>query len=223
MKKYIAAFAALVLCLMLCACNPAPATPDAQQTDPAATEDTRDTALYQAQSLLSIANYSRQGLIELLVERGFSEVEAVTAVDACNANWTQQAVDSANTYLQDGAYSKGSLYHTLAFDGFTEEQILAALEGCEANWNQEALEAVQFWLQRSRYSEPAMYDQLLFEDFTEEEAAYALENCNVDWAEQALLRAKTLKEEGTSADMLAQTLVNEGYTQEQADYAAANA
>ena len=223
MKKYIAAFLALLLCISLCACQEEQTQPTdvlPQATDPIVTEGTRNSALDQAKMYLSVMNYSYQGLIQQLIDVGYSEAEAIMAVDACAANWTQQAIDSANAHVLSGSFSKGAMYHQLAYEGFTEEQILTALEGCEANWNQEAVQALQAYLQIAPFSESAMHDQLIFEDFAEEEVTYALESANVDWTEQAIKRAEQLKEEGTAVNLLAQTLVNEGYTQEQADAAA---
>jgi len=225
MRRWIAAVLACILCLALCACQPQDATPTTTQpSQPAVTEAAdRDSALHQAQTYLSVMNYSYAGLIQQLMDIGYSQADATYAADNCAANWTQQAVDSANTHILSGSFSKGAMYGQLDNEGFTQEQIVAALEGCEANWNQEALQALQAYLEISPFSESSMYDQLMFEDFTEDEITYAMESCNVDWAAQALRRAQQLKEEGTAADILAQTLVLEGYTQEQADHAANNA
>ena len=226
MKKYLAIFLALTLCVLMCACQPADTTTtgDTQPSQTTSTEEiARDSALHQAKLYLSVMNYSYQGLIDQLVSEGFTQEEATYAADNCAANWTQQAVDCANAHILNGSFSRGALYNQLVFEGYTEEQVRMAIEGCEANWNQEALQALQAYLQIAQFSKTGMYDQLMFEDFTEDEINYALESCNVDWAEQALLRAKALKEGGTTADMLEKTLINEGYTQSEAAYAAANA
>ncbi len=66
--------------------------------------------------------FSRQGLINQLEFEGYSTEEATYAVDNCDADWNEQAVRVAESYLNTMSMSKKELINQLEFEGFTSEQ-----------------------------------------------------------------------------------------------------
>ena len=54
---------------------------------------------------------------------GFSEEIAECAVKSINANWKENCVRSAYSYLDLSPFSKEELIHQLDYDGFTAEEI----------------------------------------------------------------------------------------------------
>ena len=59
---------------------------------------------------------------------GFTHEQAVKAVDNCGADWKEQAVKKAQSYLKSSSFSKERLISQLEYSGFTHEQALYAVE-----------------------------------------------------------------------------------------------
>jgi host cell surface-exposed lipoprotein len=73
-------------------------------------------AIESAESYLAMGGFSRAGLINQLdssAGEGFSEADAVFAVDHVKVDWNEQAVESAKSYLQMGGFSRASLINQL--------------------------------------------------------------------------------------------------------------
>ena len=60
----------------------------------------------------------------------FTDAQVKYGVDNCGADWNEQAVKKAETYLKVAAFSRDGLVAQLEYDGFTHEQ---ALHGAKAN------------------------------------------------------------------------------------------
>ena len=76
------------------------------------------------------SSFSYDGLVEQLEYEGFSHEDAVYAVDNCGADWKEQAVEMAESYLSISTFSRSELIRQLIYEGFTREQ---AEYGVEAN------------------------------------------------------------------------------------------
>lgn len=87
-------------------------------------------ALKTAESYLAMMSFSKSGLIKQLEFEGYSNDDAVFAVDNCGADWKEQAVKKAKSYLDMMAFSKDGLIKQLEFEGFTNEE---AVYGAAAN------------------------------------------------------------------------------------------
>lgn len=85
-------------------------------------------AIESAQSYLSFAGFSREGLIEQLKFEGYSYKASVFAVDVLGVDWKEQAVKSAESYLDSGAFSKQGLIEQLEFEGYTHDQARYGVE-----------------------------------------------------------------------------------------------
>ena len=81
-------------------------------------------ACKMAASLISSGSgVSRDTAIQSLEWQQFSEAEAVLAVDHCNADWNNEAVESAKFYMQSTGASRSTMMQWLTtWQKFTEEQ-----------------------------------------------------------------------------------------------------
>ena len=120
---------------------PAPkpkAKPKPKPAPPAAPQPTagQANALQSAQGYLSDGQgFSREGLIQQLSSsagEGFGMADSTWAVDHANADWNQQAVESAQGYMSDGqGFSRSGLMDQLTSsygEGFTEAQAAYAVD-----------------------------------------------------------------------------------------------
>lgn len=85
-------------------------------------------ALNKALSYLRYSAFSRESLIDQLEYEGFSNDEAVFAVDNCNANWNEQAAKKAKSYLDMTSFSRDRLIEQLEYEGFTHEEAVYGVE-----------------------------------------------------------------------------------------------
>lgn len=81
-----------------------------------------------AESYLSMAGFSRQGLIDQLSSdygNGYSVADATAAVDSMTVDWNEQAARSAQSYLNMTGFSCKGLIDQLSSDAgnkYTREQ-----------------------------------------------------------------------------------------------------
>ena len=94
-----------------------------------------NTTLGQRNALKSALKYlnlnhgfSYNKLIEQLEYEQYTHEEAVYAADHCGADWNEQAVKSAQSYLRSSNFSRGRLIEQLEYEGFTHEQAEYAVE-----------------------------------------------------------------------------------------------
>jgi colicin import membrane protein len=76
-------------------------------------------AVRKAKEYLSIAAFSKKGLIEQLEFEGFSSEDGTYAADKIDVNWQEQAAKSAKQYLSLMAFSRKGLIEQLEFEGYT--------------------------------------------------------------------------------------------------------
>lgn len=102
------------------------ATPVAPIVEPEEEESaltvSQEQAIGSAESYLSFAAFSREGLIEQLEFEGFSNDDATFAVDYLDVDWFEQAVLSAESYLEFTNFSREGLIDQLMFEGFSREE-----------------------------------------------------------------------------------------------------
>lgn len=95
----------------------------------ATTQNSKDIALKSALEIIEYEDggYSYDELIEILEFEGYSHNDSVYAADNCDADWNQEAVESAEWYLKTENYSQEFLIRLLISEGFTEEQAKYAI------------------------------------------------------------------------------------------------
>lgn len=79
-------------------------------------------ALNKALRYLQTMPFSYTGLIKQLNYEGYSDSEAMYAVDNCGADWNLQAEKMAKNYLDVMPFSRQELISQLIYEGFTQEQ-----------------------------------------------------------------------------------------------------
>lgn len=176
-------------------------------------------ALNSAKSYLSFTAFSYNGLIEQLEYEGFTNSEALYAVDNCGADWNEQAVKCAKSYLNTTAFSYEGLIEQLEYEGFTHEQAVYGADNSNINTKDQALESALSYLKTAAFSYSGLIEQLEYEGFSHEEAVSAVDKCGADWNEQAKKCAKSyLKLMEFSKNDLIDQLEYEGFTHSQAVY-----
>lgn len=85
-------------------------------------------ALRSAKNYLRAMPFSKEGLKHQLEFEGYTESEALYAVNNCGADWKAQAVKKAKSYLDTMPFSKQELIKQLEFEGFTEEEARYGVE-----------------------------------------------------------------------------------------------
>ena len=134
----------------------------------------RSSAESRARSYLQSGSFSRLGLIKQLKYEGFSEAEAERVVDRCGADWNEQTLKTANSYLNlSGGFSEDGLRRQLKYEEFTEEQVSYAMNRCHADWNAQAAKAAQSYMRTfPDWTRSELLDQLKYEGFTALQASY---------------------------------------------------
>lgn len=93
---------------------------------PAASKETKAqaNARQSAEDYLNLSAFSRDGLIDQLVQGAdFNKADATYGVDAQHANWNEQAAKDAQSYLDMTSFShKGLVDQLVQGAGFTKSQ-----------------------------------------------------------------------------------------------------
>lgn len=181
MKKIVAFCAAAMLLICTAGCGqsePEPVEDEAAVEefvieDPNAT-DGELNALASALNYLSFSAFSPNGLVDQLKYEGYTQDEAVYAVNKCGADWNEQAVRSAQSYLSFSAFSYKGLTDQLLYEGFVPEQANYGVENCGADWNEQAAKSAQQYLDMMEFSREELLEQLKYEGFTADQAEYGV-------------------------------------------------
>jgi hypothetical protein len=113
--------------------KPAP-EPKPEPEEPSLTVS-QEQALLSAEGYLAVMPFSKSGLAEQLAYEGFANedgspsADALYAVDAVDADWSEQAVLMAASYLETMPFSRQGLIDQLVYEGFTTEQATYGVDG----------------------------------------------------------------------------------------------
>lgn len=144
-----------------------------------------DSALIYARTALGQGHYSETELKKHLTSpygEVYTEKAAQYALDNIDADWNQEALESAESYLRHGNYSYDGLHHQLSSpsaDDYTDAQARFAVDNVDADWDAEAVGAAEsYWNNDSIDITPEELHSLLVSDtvgrFTEQQADHAL-------------------------------------------------
>lgn len=185
--------------------------------------DRKKEAAELAADYLNFSTFSYKEMIRQLEYEGYMEDEAIYGADHCNADWKDNAVRKARSFLENvGGYSYDGLVNILEFVGYTHEEAIYGADNCEADWNEQALQYALDSLEYYAYSETVLKERLDSEGFTPEQMEYAVRNCGADWYEQAARMAEiSLKYSSyTREEMIDELETYYGFTHDQAVYGA---
>lgn len=93
-------------------------------------EQTRENVLILAKEYIQEKAYSRRGLINALKMNGYSNINAIYAVDNISVDWSEQAKRAIKEYKEKANLSKTNLLNVLVRDGFSEKEIAYAFKEC---------------------------------------------------------------------------------------------
>ena len=102
-----------------------------------------------------------------------ADFRATFAAAHCGADWNEQALGSALSYLDYTAFSYDGLVRQLEFEKFTHEQAVYGADNCGADWNEQAARCAQSYIDYTSFSRDGLISQPEFEGFTHEQAACA--------------------------------------------------
>ena len=102
----------------------------------------------------------------------YTHLDVYKRQDHSGADWNEQALKKAHSYLDYSAFSYQGLIEQLEFEEFTTEQATYAVDNCGANWNEQAVKKAESYLSFSSFSREELISQLEFEKFTHEQAVY---------------------------------------------------
>ncbi len=93
----------------------------------------QENAIESAESYLDFGGFSKKGPIEQLSSKfgdGFSQEDAIFAVNHVDVEWNKEAVESAKSYLETSSFSRQGLigqFSSLHGDQFTKAQAVYAV------------------------------------------------------------------------------------------------
>lgn len=177
------------------------------EENPTATEValTLDEAKATAADLLADEPLSRVALIERIEIGGASPQDAETAADSLGVDWTEQAAESAQTYLENVTQLPWSRLNLTAqlveSEAFAQEEAEQAVDTLGIDWNERALQ------EATKHAETGNRGfterQLAFTGYTAEEIEYAMGIAFADVPEPSSLSFEQTQAVGTAQDYLA--------------------
>jgi len=158
--------------------NTGDANTPAQQTSTSSNNSSVETGeknvVDEATAYLASMTFSRQGLLEQLQADGFSAEEATQGVDNCGADWNEQALIAAQSYVDTDvlSFSHDGLIAQLTADGFTDDEAVYGVDNCTADWNAQAVKKAKEYKDMGSYTKEQALEQLGLDGFTAEQARH---------------------------------------------------
>ena len=78
--------------------------------------------LDRALAYLNYSAYSYSGLVNQLINEGYTQEEADYGASHSKADWSKQAAKKAQEYIDSASYSRQELIDQLLYDGFTKDE-----------------------------------------------------------------------------------------------------
>lgn len=151
-----------------------------------------------------------------------------------------KVVSRAKSYLRSSSFSKKGLIEQLEYEGFSNAQATEAVNSISVDWNEQAVQKAKSYLKNMAFSYDGLVEQLIFEGFTSSQAKYGADNSGYGLSSakssssigassasgnkaQALKMAQSyLKSSNFSRSGLVEQLMFEGFSNDEASYAASN-
>ena len=181
----------------------------------------KERALDYLNEEIEEAYFSRQNMIDFMLNETFAREDITYAIDHCSVDWEEEAIGLAGLLLEEGQVStRTELSKALLARKFSYQEINSAINSNDEFWKQSAIDTMQQELEDNAYSEEVMIDSLLDDGFDIEDVNYAISNSNIDWDQQAMYAARYLAEdEHMSRGQIIDELKDSGFTASQAEAA----
>jgi hypothetical protein len=141
---------------------------------PKKTETTdRRNARKSAEDYLGCLSFSRSGLINQLLHEGFSQAEAVFAVDEADVNLDLHAVGSEGYSNYSASFGRSKVDQIL-YEGYAEPAAEHGLSSTHAKWENQARKSATSYSKSSSFSRQELIEQLRYDGFSQSEAEYGV-------------------------------------------------
>lgn len=149
--------------------------------------DTQLEAAESAQQHLEVG-ISRVKLISVLVEEGYTEEDAVYAVDSFGIDWMEMARGTAEFYTYYMPFSYQGLIDHLKYMEFTDEQAQYGADQVEVDWDVMAKKYIEKYYLYGSFTNDEIITELTEAGFTEEQAKTGIKDYEDQLAEDSSLR-----------------------------------
>jgi|GEM_PF-154113 len=144
--------------------------------------DSKSEAVKKAKELYNSDDNPSPGWVWewLVYVDGFSEEDALYAIENSGLNWKKTAVDYVNQYDEYSDMSPLDIENELIDRGYSDEEIIFAIDNCNVNWKEVAVRYAGYV--QDFYTRQEVIDRLQESwHFTKEEAEYGVNNADIDW------------------------------------------
>ena len=123
-----------------------------------------------------MGGFSKESLKGQLEYEGYDANQIQYALDNCGADWKEQALMSAKSYLGSNmGFSKLGLTEQLEYEEFTSDEVQYAIDNCGGDWMAQAVIKAQSYMESVPMSRDELISQLEYEKFTHEEAVHGVD------------------------------------------------
>ncbi len=149
--------------------------------------DTQREAAESAQEHLEVG-ISRPKLIKVLTDEGYTEEDAIYAVDIFGIDWMEMARGTAEFYTYYMPFSYQGLIDHLKYMEFTDEEAQYGADQVEIDWDSMAKKYIEKYYMYHSYSEEDLISELTKAGFSEDQAKAGIKEYQDDLAEESSLR-----------------------------------
>lgn len=210
MKKLILISLCAVLCLSFCACK--------GNGD----ESSSDNTTAPASTAATTASSSD-------AKKASDSAETTANESSPFESAKEAAVAEAKGFLEKANYSYTGLYNELLYMGYAEEDAKYGVDNCGADWNEQAIKRAKALASQGDYTEENLVEKLESEGFTQEQASIGAQvviqspDSKSKKSDSAVEAARKYFDTGNfTYTSLIDKLEQDGYSQEEAEYAADN-
>lgn len=169
------------------ATSPAENEPRFKIPEDAVLNDTQREAAECAQKHLEVG-VSKAKLTQALLDEGYSEEDAIYAIEIFNIDWMEMARGTAEFYTYYMPFSYQGMIDHLKYMEFTDEQAQYGADSVDVDWDAMAKKYIEKYYMYHTYSEEELIAELTKAGFSEAQAKAGIKEHKEDLAEESSLR-----------------------------------